>query len=193
MLTNRCYLLGLAAAALLMLLLAPSSAGAKNKCSASHSSTIASDNFARVYAKHGNVFACLIRNGKTRKLAGASPRHRHFALAGKWVAWTKTVSQGFETMVAKLFIPDGRDHDTDFPYGASGDVGRLALKPDGAVAWAVSYQSAPPNVFGEVRKNHIRLLSNDSNSVVVSSLRSGPGKVVTWKYSDGTSGHATLY
>ncbi len=30
-------------------------------------------------------------------------------------------------------------------------------------------------------------------SVVVSSLTSGAGKVVTWKYGDGTSGHATLY
>jgi hypothetical protein len=191
--TNRCYVLGLSAAGLLMLLLAPSSAGAKNMCNASHSSNIASDNVARVYGKHGHVFACLNRNGKTWKLAGAAHRRSHFALAGKWVAWTKSVSEGEETLVAKLFIPDGQAHDTDFPYPASGDVGKVAIKSDGAVAYAASYDSAAPNVFGEKRMNRLSLLSNDSNSVVVSSLTSGPGKAVTWKYDGGRSGEATLY
>jgi hypothetical protein len=175
-----------------MLLLVPVRAGANNKCNAPHSSTIASDRFARVYAKHGKVFACVNRSGKTWKLTGASSRHSHFALAGKWVAWTKTLSLD-ETLAAKLFVPDGHDHDSDFPYYASGDLGKVVIKPDGAVAWAASYQSAAPNVFGEDRKNHLRLLSNDSNSVVVSSLKSGPRRLVTWKYDDGTSGQAPLY
>jgi hypothetical protein len=176
-----------------MLYLAPSSVGAKDRCNVSHSSKIASDNSARVYGKHGHVFACLNRNGKTWKLAGASHRGSHFALAGKWVAWTKSMSGGEETLVAKLFIPDGRAHDTDFPYPASGDVRKVAIKSDGAVAYAASYDSAPPNVIGEKRMNHLSLLSNDSGSVLVSSLTSGPGKVVTWKYEGGGSGEATLY
>jgi hypothetical protein len=189
---RRCLVPGLAAAGLLTLLLSPATAGAFNKCNPPRSSTIASDRFARVYAKHGKVFACLSRNCTTWKLPGASRRHSHFALAGKWVAWTKPLTFDL-TRASKLFIPDGRAHDRDFPYGASGDIGKIVIKPDGAVAWAASYQSAPPNVLGERRKSHLSPLSQDLNPVVVSSLKSGPGKLVTWKYSDGTSGHAALY
>jgi hypothetical protein len=176
----------------LTLLLAAASAGAASKCAAPHSSTIASDGAARIYAKHGKVYACLNRNGVTWKLAGASRRHSHFALAGKWVAWTKPLTFDL-TRAAKLFIPDGRSHDRDFPYDASGEIGKIVIKPDGALAWAASYQSAPPNVLGERRKGSLTALSQDLNSVVVSSLKPGPGKLVRWRYGDGSKGHAALY
>lgn len=186
--------LSLAILALLLLAFLPASAAAKkSKCKPKHSTTLANDSVARVYAKNGSAFACLKHTGKKRKLTGATPGSDLFSLGGKWVVWTSTGSAP-RSMVNKMFIPDGSSHDNNFPFDTNGHVEGVVIKSDGAAAWVFSSSGASTIVQGQDRSNHPPdQLSDDTKNAVGSSLKSGSGHQIHWKYSDGTSGHASLY
>lgn len=188
----RLVLASLAAGALLASL--PAAADAKkNKCKVKNSTTLASDKQARVYSKNGAAIACVKKSGKKRTLSGASPTDDLFALGGKWVVWT-TNGSATRSVVNKMYIPDGKSHDSNFPFDTNGHVEGVVIKKDGAAAWVFSSSGASTIVQGQDRKNHPPdQLSDDTKDAVGSSLKSGTGHEIHWKYTDGSSDSANLY
>jgi hypothetical protein len=212
--------------ALALSLLSASVAQAKRTCSPAHSKTVVSSSFARVYGKDGKAYVCQRSNGKTRLLTGGKPSCNRkdfgaicddFALGGKWVAWTRKNPNDVDVIGPRLtvmYIPSGSINHRLYPTNRrEGEIYRIVLLSDGAVAWAESISDGGAGafavaVFGTDVKDHPidRLdscgggaFSEVSCYIDASSLRISSGKTVEWNYSpDGqqpanlTASH-TLY
>ncbi len=69
--------ISIAAAATAAVSLAPAAvAQASQHCKPHGSSGVVADNYARVYARAGNVYVCVKSSGKTTKLRGGNPAYR---------------------------------------------------------------------------------------------------------------------
>ncbi len=157
--------------------------------------TLAADSYARVYANvHGNAFVCVKATGKTRRLSGGTTSG-HFALGGKWVAWTSTGS-ATNSQVTVMHIPDGLVPST-YPFDTNDNIGKVVVKSDGAAAWAATPSDYPDTmryVQGTDRSNHPPdQLSDDTKDVKPGTLRSLAGHAIGWHYTDGSTGSANLY
>lgn len=171
----------------------PAAAEAKSKCNSKNSTTLASDKYVRVFGKNGKAVACYKPSGNRTKLAGASPTTDLFSVGGKWVVFTSNGS-ATRSMVSKLKASDGKIHDNNFPFDTNGHVEGIVIKKDGAAAWVFSSEGASTIVQGQDRKNHPPdQLSDDTKNAVGTSLKSGPGHQIHWKYTDGSSDSAQLY
>ena len=101
--------------------------------------------------------------------------------------WT-TDGSATRSVVNKMYIPDGKSHDSNFPFDTNGHVEGVVIKKDGAAAWVFSSSGASTIVQGQDRKNHPPdQLSDDTKDAVGSSLKSGKGHEIHWKYTDGTA------
>lgn len=159
--------------------------------------TLAVDSYARVYGKPSDkAFVCVKSTGLTRRLTGASASGDHFALAGKWVAWTSSASSTPHSVVNVIHIPDGAIP-RSFPFNTNDDVNKVVVKSDGASAWAAT-PSDYPNTFryvqGMDRRNHPPdQFSDDTKDLRSGSLRSLSGHKIRWRYTDGSIGTASLF
>jgi hypothetical protein len=140
-----------------------------------------------------------------------------FALGGQWVAWTTKNPSDVDVIGGKLtvmHIPNGSINHRWYPTARlDGEVYRIVVLSDGAVAWSESESDGgggafAVGVFGTDRKNHaIDRLDTCGASVdmqascyiVAKSLHVVSGKTVGWKASpDGVqkptlTASATLY
>jgi hypothetical protein len=168
-------------------------ASASQHCQPKGSTTLASDSYARVYAKTGNAYVCVKSTGATTRLKGASPSSDRFALGGQWVAYS---SGATHSVVNVMHIPN-RGIPSGFPFDTGDRVNRVVVKPDGAVAWAATPQPAGSGftyVQGTDRRNHSPdQFSDDTKNVVGSSLRSLAGHAISWRYTDGSTGNTNLF
>jgi hypothetical protein len=168
--------------------LAPAQAdAAPRKCYGPNTYEVgATNSYARTFEKNGNVFVCVKATGRTTQLQGAAASEHTFAIAGQYVAWSSG-SEGARLRV--LYIPTRR---TTFNW-TSDRVEKIALKSNGAVAWAATPDDFPTYVQGTERRNHSpNMLSDDERSVDSSSLRISGGRAA-WRYTDGTSGSGRLF
>ena len=162
--------------------------------------TIATDSYARVYGNsNDSVVACIKATGVKRQLGGASASTDHFALAGKWVAWTSSDTSSTNpahSIVNLMHISDG-SIPNQFPFDTNDAVKKVVVKSDGASAWAAKPSDYPNSlryVQGFDRSNHPPdSLSDDTKDVKPASLTSLPGHAISWKYTDGSSGTANLF
>jgi hypothetical protein len=159
--------------------------------------TLAIDSFARVYGKlNDRAFVCVKSTGSTRRLKGASASGDHFALAGKWVAWTSSASSTPHSVVNVMHIPDGAIP-AQFPFNTNDNVNKVVVKSDGASAWAATPSDYPNTlryVQGMDRSNHTPdSLSDDTKDVKPGSLQSPSGHKIRWRYTDGSIGTAKLF
>lgn len=173
------------------------------KASSTHctaGTTIANDSYARVYGNSNDTaVVCIKANGLKRRLKGASASTDHFALAGKWVAWTSSDNVSgnpSHSVVNVMHIPDG-SVPNQFPFDTNDAVKRVVVKSDGASAWAAKPSDYPNTlryVQGMDRSNHPPdSLSDDTKDVKPGSLKSLAGHTISWKYTDGSTGTATLF
>ena len=197
-------------AAITVSLLSASVAQAKPTCNPAGSKTVVSSSVARVYGKGGKAYVCQRSNGKTRLLAGAKPSCNRkdfgaicddFALGGKWVAWTQKNPNDVDVIGPRLTVmsvPSGSINHRLYPtHRREGEIYRIVLLSDGAVAWAESISDGGAGafavaVFGTDIKNHPidRLdrcgggpFSQVSCYIDARTLRIRSGKTVEWKYS----------
>ena len=168
--------------------MAPAQAdAAPRKCQPANSYEVgATNSYARTYEKNGNVFVCVKSTGRTTQLQGAQASEHTFAINGRYVAWSSG-SEGARVRV--LYIPTRR---TTFSW--TGDrVEKIALKSNGAVAWADTDEDGLTSAHGTERRNHSPQIFSDSDRQVDSgSLRISGGKAV-FRYTDGTSGSGRLF
>jgi hypothetical protein len=168
-------------------------ASASQHCQPNGSRTLASDSYARVYGKTGNAYVCVKATGATTRLKGASPVNDRFALGGQWVAYSSSTTHSVVNVmhIPNHGIPNG------FPFDTGDRVNGVVVKSDGAVAWAATPQPAGSGftyVEGTDRRNHSPdQFSDDTKNVVGSSLRSLAGRAISWRYTDGSSGHTNLF
>jgi hypothetical protein len=79
--------IAVAAVAAALALVPAAGAQASQKCQPAHSTTLASDSFARVYGRGVSAFVCIRSSGRTIRLNGAMPTTDVFALGGNWVGY----------------------------------------------------------------------------------------------------------
>ena len=165
-------------------------ARASAPCARAHTLTLAHNSFARVYGNGADeVFACLIATGKSRRLAGASASQDVVRLGGKWVGWTSAQ----HTTVTLMHLTTGKIP-SDYPYGVNDYVVNIVVKSDGAGAWVADVSDGTSYVQGYDRKNHSAdQFSDDTKFVSGPTLKSLSGHAISWKYTDGTTGTATLF
>jgi hypothetical protein len=190
----RCTRMAVAALATFAASLAPAALAqaTAQTCKPRHSTTLAGDGYARVYGKNGNAYVCVKANGRTTRLRGATPGNDVFALGGKYVAYS---SGPQDSIVTVMHIPNRRVNPYSYPFDTNMHVEGIVVKSDGAAAWAATSPSDGSTlVQGTDRSNHPPdQFSDDSRTVVTTSLRSLHGKAIGWSYTDGGSGTATLY
>jgi hypothetical protein len=206
----RAVLTSTSLAAVALALGTTSVAQAKRTCNPAHSKTVVSNNFARVYGKSGKAYVCQRSNGKTRLLTGAKPSCNRkdfgaicddFALGGPWVAWTRKNPNDVDVIGPRLTvmsIPSGSiDHQLYPTMRRDGEIYRIVLLSDGAVAWAESISDGGAGAFAvavfgtDIKRHPIDRLdsceggvsSQVSCYITASSLRITSGKTVEWKYS----------
>jgi hypothetical protein len=198
--------IGLAALATFAVSLAPAAiAQAKQSCSP-HSRTLASNSYARVYAKNGNAYVCIKSNGKTTRLQGASASDDVFALGGKWVGWSSNPvmdpqnPQSFvpHSVVTVMRISDHYINQRWYPGELNEKIEKIVVLSDGAAAWAMTPPAGSGAAFTQVqgtdRAGHpADQFSDDHADVIGSSLHATGGKNISWRYSDGTTGTQTLF
>ncbi|HUO71918.1 MAG TPA: hypothetical protein VMU39_14185 [Solirubrobacteraceae bacterium] len=198
--------LALAALATLAASFGPAAlAQAKQTCTPSHSTTLASDSYARVYGRHGNAYVCIRASGKTSLLQGASPAGDHFALGGTYVGWSSSPAPDPSnpsalphSIVTVMHIPDHRVNDRWYPAELNETVDKIVVLSDGAAAWAMTPPPGSDGAFTEIqgtdRAGHpADQFSDDHADVVGSSLHILAGKTIAWRYADGTTGTQTLF
>jgi hypothetical protein len=201
-------------------------AQADASCASAHSKTLASDKFARVFGNSGKVYVCVKSSGRTTLLKGARPKCQigpnvyicdRFALGGKWVAWTAKNPSDVDVIggrLAVMFIPTRSVNRRWYPTRQlGGEVYKIVLLADGAVAWTESVSDGGGGafavaVFGTDKKNHrfdrldtcgASVETQATCYIGADTLRLVSGKTVAWKYSkDGTqkpttTAKATLY
>lgn len=194
-------------------------AQARPTCMPSHSKTLISTGFARVYGRNGKAYVCQKSGGKTRLLTGARPSCNRndfgaicddFALGGKWVAWTRNNPNDVDVIgprLAVMNVSSGSIDHTLYPTARrEGEIYKIVLLSDGAVAWAESISDGGAGafavaVFGTDVKDHpIDRLDSCGGGVsaqvscyiAASSLRVGSGKSVQWNYSPDGQQPASL-
>jgi hypothetical protein len=213
---NARFALALTSASLTAVLASPAIvpvAQARPTCTPSHSRTLVRNAFARVYGRNGKAYVCQKSNGNTRLLTGAKPSCNRkdpgaicddFALGGKWVAWTRKNPNDVDVIGPRLTvmnITSGSIDHTLYPTARrDGEIYKIVLLSDGAVAWAESISDGGAGafavaVFGTDVKHHPidRLDScgggesaEASCYINARSLRAAR-KTVEWNYSpDGT-------
>ena len=192
------------------MLLSVAGAQAKRTCASARSKTIVSSGFARVYGRGGKSYVCQRSNGKTRLLTGARPSCNKrdfgaicddFALGGRWVAWTRKNPNDVDVIGPRLtvmYIPSGSINPKLYPTDhREGEIYRIVLLSDGAVAWAESISDGGAGAFAvavfgtDVKDHQIDRLdtcgggvsSQVSCYIRASSLRISAAKTVAWKYS----------
>lgn len=160
-------------------------------CQPKKSRILASNSYARVYGLNGRAYACLKASGRATKLQGATTTGDQFALAGKYVAWSSGPAHSVVNLISIQTLAKVKG----FPHDTNNHVDRIVVKESGAAAWAATPSDGGDTyVQGTDRKNHDPdLLSDDTVGVVAASLRSLPGGAITWEYTDGSSGEATLF
>ncbi len=118
----------------------------KPKCQPSHSHTLASDSYARVYGKLGRAYVCIRATGRTTLLQNASPADDQFALGGKYVGWSSSdpsdPSIPPHSIVTVMHIPDHSINDQWYPGLLNQRVEKIVVISDGAAAWGLA---ADPN------------------------------------------------
>jgi hypothetical protein len=212
----------LTSAALTALLASPAIAKvaqARPTCAPSHSKTLVSDGFARVYGRKGKAYVCQKSNGKTRLLTGARPSCNRkdfgaicddFALGGTWVAWTRKNPNDVDVLGPRLTVmnvSNGSINQKLYPTARrEGEIYKIVLLSDGAVAWAESISDGGAGafavaVFGTDVKHHpVDRLDTCGGGVSMQvscyitarSLRVGSGKDVEWNYSPDGEQPASL-
>jgi len=186
--------IAIAALAALAASLAPAAiAQAKPQtCSPRHSTTLAGDSYARVYGKHGNAYVCVRASGRTTLLQGATPGNDVFALGGRYVAYS---SGSQDSIVTVMHIPDRHVNPYWYPFDTNMHVEGIVVKSDGAAAWAATSPSDGSTlVQGTDRSHHPPdQFSDDSRTVVTTSLHSLPGMAIGWSYTDGSSDTASPF
>lgn len=161
-----------------------------HKCDRAHSLTLASNSAARVYGTRTDAaFACLKSTNRSTRLKGASASQDVFVLTGTWVGWTSQQRTTVTVMnIRTRKIPGS------FPFGVGDLVVRIAVKSDGAAAWAADVSDGTSYVQGLDRRNHSPdQFSDDTKFVRGASLRSGSGHQISWQYTDGSTGTARLF
>ena len=176
---------------------APGADAAVNKCKARGTTTLAMSGQSRAYDQNGTVFACLKRTGERRALEGVIAGTDVVKVAGKFVAYSSApeAGDGARSQVNVERIADGASPEF-LPSDTGGQVANIALKPNGAAAWAVTPLDDPAMSYvqGTDRSNHTPdLLSDDQTGVDTASLTSAPGARVSWTYTNGTTGQADLF
>jgi len=173
-----------------LMALAPGGAQARPACGLDSSAPLASDSYAAVYGSNDRAYVCVKATGKRITLKGASASQDHFALGGTWVAWS---SGDTHSVVNVMHIPN-KAIPNQFPFDTNDHIDKLVVKPDGAAAWAASPVGDNTYVQGMDRRNHEPdQLSDDTEDVVGSSLRSLAGHRISWKDTDGTTHTANLF
>ena len=182
--------------------IAPAAAQAKQQkqhCKPAGAQTLASDSYARVYGLNGKAYVCVKSNGKRTLLTDATPSADKFALGGKYVGWTWTdptdQSSPPDSVITVMHIPDHNVDSYFYPFHTNLKVTKLVVVSDGAAAWALPEdQDGPAIVQGTDRAgNPPDQLSDDSKTLVGSSLHVISGRTIGWSYSDGTTGSQALY
>lgn len=176
---------------------APGADAAVNKCKVRGSTTLAQSGASRAYAQGGTVTACLKKTGQRRMLEGVVAGTDVVKVAGQFVAFSSASMDDatLRSVVNVQRIVDGASPEF-LPNDTNGQVGGIALKNNGAAAWAVTPLDDPAMAYvqGTDRSNHTPdLLSDSEQGVDPSSLTSVPGTDVTWRYADGTTGSASLF
>ena len=194
-------------------------AQARPTCTPSHSKTLVSNGFARVYGRNGKAYVCQKSNGKTRLLTGAKPSCNRkdfgaicddFALGGKWVGWTRKNPNDVDVLGPRLTVMNvssgSIDHKLYPTARREGEIYKIVLLSDGAVAWAESISDGGAGafavaVFGTDVKHHpVDRLDTCGGGVSMQvscyitarSLRVGSGKSVVWNYSPDGQQPASL-
>jgi hypothetical protein len=207
--TRNALRLGLVSIATFAVALGPAAlAQAKTgrSCTPRHSQTLAHDSYARVYGKNGSAYVCINANGRTTRLAGASPAADQFALGGKWVGWSSNPvidssnpQPGLpHSVVTVMHIPDHFINDRWYPGQLNETIDKIVVLSDGAAAWAMTPPAGSDSSYTEIqgtdRSGHpADQFSDDHTDVIGSSLRALGGKTITWHYSDATTGTQALY
>lgn len=184
--------------------LAPAAmAQAKPKhCQPGGSHTLAADNYARVYGQNGKAYVCIKSSGKKTLLANATPGTDKFALGGKYVGWTSTdptdSTQPPNDVITVMHIPDHALATNYYPFITNERVDKLVVVSDGAAAWAITPlpndDTGGPIIQGTDRQGHPPdQFSDDSKTLVTTSLHVISGKTIGWSYSDGSTGTQVLY
>lgn len=219
MINLRATLTSTSLAALVLILGTTSVAEAKRTCNPAHSKTVVGNNFARVYGKSGKAYVCQRSNGKTRLLTGAKPSCNRkdfaaicddFALGGPWVASTRKNPNDVDVIGPRLTvmsIPSGSINHKLYPTARrDGEIYKIVLLSDGAVAWAESISHGGAGafavaVFGTDIKHHPvdrldscggGVLAQVSCCITASLLRLTSGKTVEWNYSPAGQQPANL-
>ena len=219
MIQARALFISTCVAALALALDTTSAAQTRRTCSPAHSKLLVSDSFARVYGKSDQAYVCQKSNGKTRLLRGARPSCNRkdfgaicddFALGGKWVAWTRKNPNDVDVIGPRLTvmsIPSGSINHHLYPTRRrGGEIYKIVLLSDGAVAWTESISDGGGGafavaVFGTDIKGHPidrldscggGVSSQVSCYIRARSLRRTSGKTVEWNYSPDGVQPATL-
>jgi len=166
------------------------------------SATIAQNHAARLFtAADGNDYACLYSVGRAFYLSGAEHyEYRLVHFSGPYLAYVQNI-EASDDNVGEMDLRSGRLHTfeiaTPIHNSVCYEVGSLALKADGAIAWIgtnfLGYACiSPPGPEIEVRRHDrrgLRILDRGSG-IVPSSLHLLKG-VLSW--TDGAVGRrATL-
>lgn len=210
MIKSGALLMSMSLATLALELSTTSVAQATRTCSPVHSRLIVSSKFARVYGKGGKAYVCQKSTGKTRLLTGAKPSCNRkdfgaicddFALAGKWVAWTRKNPNDVDVIGPRLTvmsIPSGSINHQLYPTRRrAGEIYKIVLLSDGAVAWTESISDGGGGAFAvavfgtDIKAHPIDRLDSCGGGVSspvscyirASSLRRTSGKTVEWNYS----------
>ena len=207
--TRNALRLGLASITTFAVSLGPAAlahANSSRSCNPRHSQALAHDSYARVYGKNGSAYVCINANGRTARLAGASPSADQFALGGKWVGWSSNPvidpsnpqPDVPHSVVTVMHIPDHFINDRWYPGQLNETIDKIVVLSDGAAAWAMTPPTGSDSSFTEVqgtdRSGHpADQFSDDHTDVIGGSLRLLHGKMITWRYIDGTSGTQALY
>jgi hypothetical protein len=184
--------------------LAPAAiAQAKPKhCQPTGSQTLAADSYARAYGQGGKAYICIKSSGKKTLLANATPGTDKFALGGKYVGWTSTdptdPTEPPNDVITVMHIPDHALATNYYPFHTNERVDKLVVVSDGAAAWALTPlptdDQSNPIIQGTDRQGHPPdQFSDDSKTLVTTSLHVVSGKTVGWSYSDGSTGTQALY
>ena len=210
MINLRATLTSTSLAALVLILGTTSVAEAKRTCNPAHSKTVVGNNFARVYGKSGKAYACQDRTARrgcsrepSRRVIGRTSRR--FATtsrsAARRCAWTRKNPNDVDVIGPRLTvmsIPSGSINHKLYPTARrDGEIYKIVLLSDGAVAWAESISDGGAGafavaVFGTDIKHHPvdrldscggGVLAQVSCYITASLLRLTSGKTVEWNYS----------
>jgi hypothetical protein len=173
------------------------SAQAANKCRFKHTRTLASSRKVRIFAQNGRAKVCYRPSGKRFTLDDTFPGEDAYAVGGRFIGFSISDPEDDSTpehSIVRVFrMPNGGTPEY-LPYRTGAQVDDIVVKRNGAAAWATTHADGTTRVTGTRRKGHApEQLSAAARAVRTTTLTSGSGGRVTWRYTDGTTGSAALY